>query len=618
MKNRLLLQLLGMLAALACGSQIGLSQQPPDMILYNGKIVTVDNDEVNANLGATAQAIAIQGDKILAVGTNTQVRGLAGTNTKSIDLQGKMVIPGMSGTHDHPMDWDPLNPLIVQKVVNDSMHIERFLNVAPDEVLKQFPQVLNEAVQKAKLGQWIRISLLYGKEYRWGDQISGYLGRQITKQMLDMAAPNNPTIVRGGFTGILMNQKAIEETEKHYGAEWEKFVRKPLGEGIYKTGTGGTEYRWVEQDVLYPPAALAEIYRLGLSWFGGYGMTMNASRIYTPGGIAAYSTLDRNKQMAIRLPWAWFWPQRNDFFSDPYFLASTVSREGTGSDHFWFMGAVPSQGNDCTTLPGTSPEVKQREPECNYRPGGYYRQVLYNYIKAGGRFAGAHTGGDGDIDHILDIIEQASKDGGMTLDQIRAKRHAYDHMAMNPRPDQIQRVKKLGMHLSGWDLFVWEGGGYQVLQDYGEQASQWVVPRKSLIDAGVTNSVEIDRPIGYTNLSFFSVLHVGITRKDLNGRIISPQQAISREAMLKAATLWGAVYAMREDKLGSIKTGKLADLAVLDRDYLTIPVDDIPNIRALMTIVGGKIVHLVPSMARAIGMQPMGSQVELGGPAAQY
>jgi predicted amidohydrolase YtcJ len=191
-------------------------------------------------------------------------------------------------------------------------------------------------------------------------------------------------------------------------------------------------------------------------------------------------------------------------------------------------------------------------------------------------------------------------------------------MAINPRPDQIQRVKNLGMHLSGWDLYVWEGSGYQVLQDYGERAAQWIIPRKNLLDAGVTQSVEIDRPIGYTSLNFFNVLHTGISRKDQNDRLISPQQALSREAMLKAATLWGAYYTKREDRLGSLKAGKLADLAVLDRDYLAIPVDDIPNIRVLMTVVGGKVVHLAPSMARESGMQPTGAQVDLGGPAAQW
>ena len=143
-------------------------------------------------------------------------------------------------------------------------------------------------------------------------------------------------------------------------------------------------------------------------------------------------------------------------------------------------------------------------------------------------------------------------------------------------------------------------------------------PRKSLLDAGLMNSVEIDRPIGYTDLTYFHVLWIGITRKDYKGQVWGPDQAVSREAMLKFATLGGAYYAKRENVLGSLEPGKWADLVVLDRDYLTIPVDDIPNIRVLMTMVGGKIVHLVPSLAREAGLQPTGAQVELGGPAAQW
>ena len=88
--------------------------------------------------------------------------------------------------------------------------------------------------------------------------------------------------------------------------------------------------------------------------------------------------------------------------------------------------------------------------------------------------------------------------------------------------------------------------------------------------------------------------------------------------MLKAATLFGAYYAMREDQLGSLEPGKFADLIVLDRDYLTIPVDDIQHIRVLMTMVAGKVVHLVPSLASEWRMQPTGAQVQLGGPAAQW
>ncbi|MBI4463061.1 MAG: amidohydrolase family protein [Acidobacteria bacterium] len=594
------------------------AQQAPDTILYNGKIVTVDNHEVNGNLGTIAQAVAIREGKIVAVGSNDQVRRLAGSTTKSLDLKGKVVIPGIALTHDHPQDWDPLNPYIVKKVVTDDMHIERFLDDPPQQQLEQFPRVLDEAVHKAKPGQWIRISMLFGPEYRWRDEITSMLGRQIPKQMLDQGAPNNPVIVRADFVGVLINQKAIEVTKEYYGDQFSKFVGNIFqNNNIESQGTCGTCYREVEQDVLYPPDVLREIYRLGLSWMSGYGQTINATSLYTGGAIRAYNTLDRMGQMAMRMGWGWYWPYRNDFFQDPYFVQAQVAREGTGSDYFWVTGMTSRMGGACSKLEPTRPEVKARDCASPGFSEPLISRALYEYVKAGGRLAGDHMIGDHEIDLVLDIIEKASKDGGMTADQIRSKRHVTEHMHMYPRPDQIPRFKNLGMMTSGWDFTIWEGGAFSptsnVLDNYGERAVSQMVPRKSLNEAGVMNSMELDRAIAATNLTLFHVLYSGITRKDWDGRVLGPQQAVSREAMLKSATLWGA-YGVQKDKvLGSLESGKLADLMILDKDYLTIPVDEIKNIRVLMTMLGGKVTHLVPSLAREFGMQPAGAQVELGG-----
>src|ERR1700693_581595 len=119
-----------------------------------------------------------------------------------------------------------------------------------------------------------------------------------------------------------------------------------------------------------------------------------------------------------------------------------------------------------------------------------------------------------------------------------------------------------------------------------------VIPRKSLYDAGIMNTGEIDRPLReYNDLSFFNVLYSGITRKDQDGRVTAPQQGISREQMLKSATIFAAFGTKKEKVLGSIEPDKWADLVVLDRDYLTVPVDDIPKLHVIMTMVGGKMVH---------------------------
>ena len=599
------------------GTTIWAQQTTPDMILYNAKVITVDNHQVNANLGNVAEAVAIREGKIVAVGSTADLRKLAGSNTKSVDLKGRTVIPGIALTHDHPQDWDPLNPYVMKKVVTDDIMISRFLDATPQEQLQQFPKVLDEAVHAAKPGQWIRIVMLFGKDYRWRDEISGFLGRQITKDMLDRVAPNNPVIVRTNFVGTLFNQRVIDEVKKFYGDNWDRFVTKPIAPNEEKTGTCSVCYREMEQDVAFPPEVLQEVYRRGLSWMAGYGQSLNATALYTGGAIDAYSKLDKRNEMSIRVGWAWYWEHRNDFFTDPYFVKAQVSREGTGSDYLWVTGMAPHHSGNCSTLPGTSPEVKQREPKCAYNEP-IINRALYEYVKAGGRLAGDHIYGDAEIDIILDTIQKASKDGGMTEAQIRERRHVTEHMMMYPRPDQIPVFKRLGMMTSGWDFTIWEKDGAQILKDYGERGAMQVVPRKALFDGGVMNSMELDRAISSTNLTLFDIVYTGITRKDWDGTVLAPQQAIDRQSMLKSATLFGAYGVKKENITGSLERNKLADLVVLDRDYLTIPVDDIPKIRVLMTMVGGKIVHLVPSLARETGMQPTGAQVELGGNPAQW
>ena len=121
-----------------------------------------------------------------------------------------------------------------------------------------------------------------------------------------------------------------------------------------------------------------------------------------------------------------------------------------------------------------------------------------------------------------------------------------------------------------------------------------------------------------TELTIFHGLYWMISRKSWDGKVYAADQRVDRQQALKIATYQGAYYLLRENVLGSLEPGKWADFSVLDRDYLTIPEDDIQNIKVLMTATGGKIFHLVPSLAREMGVQPTGAQITLGGPAAQW
>jgi predicted amidohydrolase YtcJ len=230
---------------------------------------------------------------------------------------------------------------------------------------------------------------------------------------------------------------------------------------------------------------------------------------------------------------------------------------------------------------------------------------------------GYHQWGDQGVRAILDLIERASKDAGFGPEEVRARRHTADHMNMWPSPDQLPRIKNLGLILGGSNLYIYQDSPRH-LRDYGERALDRVVPRRTLIDAGVMSGIEFDKPLELTDHNGFTELYWSISRTAQDGKGYGTHLKISREEALKTATIWPAYYVLKEKVLGSLEVGKFADFLVLDKDYLTVPEAEIPRIRILMTMVGGRTVHLVPSLAKELGLQPTGAQVELGGLAATY
>ena len=639
MNRHCVLRFYFLLALVWGGQSVVSAQQPDEMILYNGKIVTLDDHSFQSRVGTITQAMHIKDGKILHVGTNAQIRAMGGTDTRQMDLKGRTVIPGLILTHEHPWDWNPVEPWVVKKVLTDDIIVTRFLEGSPEENLKAFPGVLAEAVGKAKRGQWIYIVFTAGKNYEWSTAGNGGFGRwgmdpkvfnpldgkRITKEQLDAAAPNNPVVLRDVFTSMVLNQKAIDEGRKVYTQP----DVNPLSGGEQASSLGDpSTFRWFIGDVMlrdYHPQ-LVELMRLGLEWWAGYGLTAFSSNAYAPSNLAVYGELDRKGQMPIRTMWSWNWRQ-NYFYSDPYFLYSQALNIGKGTDYVWFGGGRAVTGGGCTMLrpvPSSTLakvaelQVKDREQQCNYAPDARGAKLLYDWIKAGGRYVGNHTSGDVDVDGIMLTILKASKDAGMTEEEIRAKRHGIDHMVLWPRQDQIENMKKLGILASG-DSFEIMQAMPAVFDIYGERGVSQVVPKRRVVEAGIPTSVEIDRAIGSTNFTIFSSgIAPMIERKGWDGKEYGENQRLSRELALKSATYWGAYYLLRENVLGSLEPGKWADFLVLDRDYLTVPENEIRNIHVLMTVVGGKIIHLVPSLARETGMQPSGSQVSLGGPAAQW
>jgi predicted amidohydrolase YtcJ len=234
------------------------------------------------------------------------------------------------------------------------------------------------------------------------------------------------------------------------------------------------------------------------------------------------------------------------------------------------------------------PGAPTAEHPCFVAPGTLRRRALFEGIKAGNRLTGTHTSGDLAADQLMDTIEEASAAAGMTADQIRAKSHTIDHCNSYPRPDQIERGKKLNI--------LWNCGANFIETDaadgaawYGDKwANTRMLPIASILKAGgrVTGQGE-----GVRGGSYFSNLEMFLTRKDSKGRVWGKQEAIDRKDLLRMYTNWSAEYVSRQDRLGSLEPGKFADLVVLDKDYMTLPIEQFHTIHALMTMVGGKVVY---------------------------
>jgi predicted amidohydrolase YtcJ len=566
----------------------------PDMIVYNGKIVTMDDVSFSSDPGTIVQAMAIRNDEILALGTNQQIRALAGPATQQIDLRGRTVLPSFILTHEHPTDWAWTEPTGLNHVFpegNEHMVI-RFLKGTPDEQIANWEAVLKEAVSIARPGQWILLSSDWGGNFEHMAGLVANFYRHVTTARMDELAPDNPVRVKNAFVDGIVNTRGRQEATKVFGEYTARGNRGPTG-------------RMLEPDVmLHGKVELnAELLKAQMELWAAHGVTAYGSSPYTLANMMALNILDQQGRMPGRFGWAYTGPNE-EYFT----LAHISSLLGNGTDHLWNIGAHGEwSAGDCTTL-SASERVKQQE-SCSIEPGHEGRRVKEDIVRSGGRIAAMHSGGDKDIDYLLDVIEEQSAAAGLSLEQVHSRRHAFDHASGAPRPEQIPRIKRLGMMISMINTVLWENRtGYNVsyrVRNYGEEYAHYAVPRQSVTKAGIMSTQEIDRALPHF---LFYNTWVGMTRYNEGcQRAFAPEEGTDLITQLKGLTSWGAYYLLREDRIGTLEKGKLADFVVLDRDVLTIPIDDIPQVKVLMTVLGGKTIHLLQGLASEFSMSPVGA-----------
>ena len=593
----------------------------------------MDDDGINTNIGNTFQAMAVRDDEVLALGTNAQIDAMAGPDTFRINLHGRTVVPGIIDTHSHLFQYasrgsrprpEGLEPSIpgwdkmegqydTWNQVIAAIHAEVkkraaaqepgtriFFQIAEEGYLWEGEHVTSDPFVRYTLG----LSLPQGEEMTEAELRS----KPMSRLKMDEITRDHFVHVRFRNDGI-SNTKMIEFTKALiYGPVMDPGVIETEQTGL----TSNSFNRIMLGEFFEPFMNQVKWYKQENYLVGAMGMTTFSSNIRSLTQVAAYRYLEAIGEIGIRFGYG---PSSG---TPPQVLPSVLAEMGAnfnpnevmfGSEYMWYVGtgakAIDSAYPHLTTTlepPQIPRNVKAREfSVANNRE---MLEIVDYYVERGNRFTNTHVAGDGALDMLLETLEEATRDGGLSLEYLRAKRHAIDHCTMNPRPDQIELLRRFNMIASCAPKYI-PNQGYETAEDYGEEYVNWIVPMRSLIDGGVTAVLEIDESI---TRGLFYYLDLMVNRIDLNGRVWAPQERIHRVEALKTATIWATEYVGRKHDLGSLEPGKLADYLILNKDYFAVPDTMIRTVRPLMTVVGGNTIYLDPGYAAELGTEAVGLQ----------
>ena len=551
---------------------------PADMILYGGKVITVDRNFSHA------EAVAIKDGRILNVGTDEDILKLKGGNTMVIDLKGHALVPGLIEGHAHPIAAS-------QSELRDSIPVVTTIG----GLLKW---IAREAQEKED-GEWI----IHPKFFitRLSDM------RQVTLRELDSVAPENPVFLNGSYGGVI-NTRALAlsklEGRSHPGVLKDERTGKP--NGLIRRSA------FPLLSLPKPSPVTAEEKARALKELLHLYNTVGFTSVCSGGGAAAelklFKDLQRENELSTRI----FHniTMNLDGGKSPAELIAQLRELGlkTGDGDEWVKAGALKVVLDGGMLTGTAflhegwgENAKElygiNDPA--YRGELMYtKKELINIIAAahatGWKFT-AHVTGGGGVDTLLAAYEEVHKHS--PIDERRFS-VIHGNFFTDSAIAKMARMRVYADMQPAWffkDTDLLE----KIL---GRERLNTFHPYGSLVEAGViVNSgsdhmVKTDPDLSINPYNPFTAMWSVITRKTEKGSIFNPEEAVTREDALKMYTINNAYASFEEDVKGSIEPGKFADLAVLSHDLMTCPPDSIRNIRSIMTIVNGNIVYDVGTL----------------------
>ncbi len=512
--------LLGMLGACEPEQPAGAEQ-----VLRNGKILTVDDDF------STVEALAIQGDRILAVGTNDEIAQHIGPDTRVIDLEGRTVIPGLIDNHMHfiraAQRWN------LQARIDGISSREEALAVIAEKAASMEP------------GEWLMVQGGW-RENQFSDGAGGF-----TLEQLDVVAPNNPLFLQITYQAVYANSLALEA------------VGVPPSEGAYHQGSplisGQPPYGLLNEQM---PAVsqeqlernlfdvIHELNRVGLTSVYDVGRPPE-------GDISLVERMSAGEPLPLRVWHTLKYEAYDPAGADAAVMLVQQSSPGNG-DYFGLLGL----GEHIYLPMFDTPRTTEYYPQ----------EVIDEFMKIASAAAERgfqiheHTMADVTVRSLLDEYEVLNE--RIPLAPLRwTLAHTF-----TLSKESMERARALGLTI----------GIHSVAAHAAVKP-----PLRDIQDSGLIWGLGTDATIVAHYQPFIS-LSWAVTGKGIAGNVFL-DQTVTREEALIAHTRSNAYILFKEDDLGTLEAGKFADLVVLDRDYMTIPEDDIVNVEPVLTMVGGRV-----------------------------